>query len=188
MTEFNPYAAPEDDSIGRGPGEVTGDGVWREGKLLVMEKRAELPPRCVKCNAPATGKPLKRKLYWHAPGWYALVLLNLLFYAVVALLVRKTATIHVGLCDRHRGRRRMWIGIAWSMVIAAIAMPFALIPVGEDAVIAAVAATVILLLAAALTGLYGARVVHATKIDDIRAWVAGVCPAYLAELPGRASV
>ena len=185
MAEHNPYAAPQDDAPRGGPTAETGDGVWREGKLLVMDKRAELPPRCILCNAPATGKPLRRKLTWHAPAWYLLVLFNLLFYAIAAMLVRKTATIHVGLCDRHRGRRRMWIAIAWTTAIAAIALPFALIPWGDDAVFGAAGAAGLMLIAAALTGLYGARVVYAKKIDDVHAWVAGACPAYLAELPGK---
>lgn len=28
--------------------------VWREGDVLVCTAGANLPPRCVKCNAPAT--------------------------------------------------------------------------------------------------------------------------------------
>src|SRR4051794_32771399 len=45
--EFNPYSAPKVDAAAMRPGHGT---IWREGKLLVMSKGAELPARCVKCN------------------------------------------------------------------------------------------------------------------------------------------
>ncbi len=185
MADHNPYAPPEDDrrdSPRGGRWEDSGTGLWQDRGLLVVDNGAELPPRCIVCNAPSTGT-LRRKLSWHPAGWYLLVLFNLLVYAIVAMIIRKTATIHVGLCDRHRSRRRMWIAIAWTMAISAIAIPFALVPLGDDAVFGAAAVGMLVLIAAALIGLYGARVVYAKKMDAARAWVAGACSDYLADLP-----
>src|SRR5436309_2493776 len=73
--------------------------IWRSGPLLVMSQGARLPDRCVKCNAPANGQRLTRKLYWHSPYLYLLILLNLLIYALVAIFVRKKARVEIGLCD-----------------------------------------------------------------------------------------
>jgi len=49
-------------------------GVWRDNKTLVMTKDALLPDQCVKCNAPAHGFKLKRKLTWHHPALYLIIL------------------------------------------------------------------------------------------------------------------
>src|SRR5438045_334031 len=43
------------------------NGIWRDGKTLVMMKEAFLPDRCVKCNGPANGYRLRRRLSWHEP-------------------------------------------------------------------------------------------------------------------------
>lgn len=187
MADRNPYAPPEDDrreaadSGGRW-GDSEG-GLWQDRGLLVVDDGAELPPRCIRCNAPATGRPLRRKLIWHPAGWYLLVLFNLLLYAIVAMIVRKTATIHVGLCDRHRNRRGTWIVVASVLLAAAFVVPLCLIPLGGDAVFAAGLLILPLLLAAGLCGIFGARVVYAKKIDGGRAWVGGACPDYLSGLP-----
>lgn len=106
---------------GQGVGSA---GLWRDKRAVVLGARAELPDRCVKCNAPGEGRRLKRNLYWHPPAWYLLILVNLLVYAVAALAVRKRATIEVGLCEAHRIRRWMHIGIAWGFVISSVASFF----------------------------------------------------------------
>jgi len=184
MSDFNPYAAPETDEL-RGSIAAASDvaGPWRKGRVLVMAKTGELPPRCVACNAPAIGRPLKRSLTWHPAWWYLLLLINLLVYLVVALIIRKTAVIRVGLCDRHRGRRRMWIALAWSLVLLAIVVPVVMSSAGWNEPLMFVGLIPPLLLAAALIGIFGARVVYAKRIDDHHAWIGGVCPAYLAALP-----
>jgi hypothetical protein len=85
--------------------------MWREGKVLVMRKGGDLPHRCIECNEPSAA-PLRRyKLSWHSPWLYLLLLLALLLYAIVAAIVRKTAVVHVGLCELHQ-RRVVWGRIA----------------------------------------------------------------------------
>ncbi|NHZ34828.1 hypothetical protein [Massilia rubra] len=102
-TSPNPYSAPT----------ASFDGVQtglcrREGPILVASTAEHLPPRCVKCNAPATmDKP--RTFEWHHPGWYLLV--PLVVYAIVGRFVRKKATLVLGLCDRHR-RQRLHLSLA----------------------------------------------------------------------------
>ena len=126
MSAFNPYAPPAADTLdsGRQWGESDDrGGLWRERFLLVMDKTATLPvDRCIVCDAPATGPPLRRKLSWHSPWWYLIVLVNLLFYAIAAMIVRKTVAVRVGLCDLHRTRRRRWIALAWSLILVALGL------------------------------------------------------------------
>ena len=82
MSDVNPYAAPQGGSpFGANPNQpqwqapapAAEAGVWRDGRLLVMHKSAQLPDRCVKSNQPADGR-LLRKMYWHHP----LIFLSLL--------------------------------------------------------------------------------------------------------------
>src|SRR5947209_12297282 len=65
------------------------DGLWRDGKTLVVHKGASLPDRCIKCNEPAEGLSLNRKLVWHQPWLYLLIIPSIWIYAVVALIVRQ---------------------------------------------------------------------------------------------------
>ena len=109
----NPYAPPSAPRGGVGYG--TADGVWRDGKIIVMSHDASFPDRCVKCNQPAAGYRLKRKLTWHPSGWYALILINVLVYAIVASFVQKKALVHVGLCETHRKRRLWLIGLGLAL-------------------------------------------------------------------------
>ncbi|MDE2507130.1 MAG: hypothetical protein KGM43_07970 [Planctomycetota bacterium] len=57
----NPYAAPRA-AIGRHV-DLDND-VWRDGDILVMTPHAELPPRCVKCNAPACRERWEKQFTW----------------------------------------------------------------------------------------------------------------------------
>jgi len=185
MSDANPYAAPETDGL-IGPLVAqpdNGERLWRDGGLLVMEKTASLPDRCVVCNEPASGRSLRRKLFWHAPGWYLLVLFNLIVYAIVAIAIRKKADIHIGLCELHRARRRTWMAVAWLLVLAAVILPVLLAMISADAGVVGMVLILPLIIVAGLIGVYGTRVVHARRIDNTFAWIGGVSPEFLAVLP-----
>jgi hypothetical protein len=94
-----------------------------DGVGLVMARNLIGPDRCVKCNAPAEGYQLLRRLSWHHPALYVLILFpGLVIYALVALCVRKTAQVKVGLCPDHRAARRRNVAIAWSLCLLGLAM------------------------------------------------------------------
>ncbi len=192
MSDFNPYAPPAADSTDisdsgrRWGGADDGGGLWRERSLLVMDKTATLPvDRCIVCNAPTTGKPLRRKLSWHSPWWYLLVLFNLVVYAIAAMIVRRKVDLRVGLCDTHRSRRRWWIALAWSLVLAAIG----LLAIGlttrltDGTAASLIGLAVSGFLAGGIIGIYGVRVVTAKQIDDRYAWIGGVSSKLLDTLP-----
>lgn len=184
MTPFNPYAAPEADTdLVPAPVGDDGGGVWRDDRVLVMRKTAELPPRCIVCNAVATGRPLRRRLTWHNPWLYLLILANIIVYALVAMIVQQKATISVGLCDRHRSRRRRWIAAAWLLALAAFVLPFLLATIAPQVAFGGFVAILPLVLVAGLFGIYGGRVVYPRRIDGTYVWLGGVGPAFLDTLP-----
>ena len=161
---------------GTGPVDST---VAREKKTLVMGYDSELPPRCVKCNEPSA-RFLKRKLSWHPPGLYLLIFLGILIYAIVAMIVRKTATVEIGLCDRHLRRRRIAIGVAWLMLFVLIG-GFA-IGMGTDQGAFIGIGFVVALIGWIICGIISSGV-SAARIDKEYIWLRGVCRDYLDELP-----
>lgn len=178
----NPFAPPESDvyPMASLPGAVGHDGQFRDGKKLVHTIGAQFPDRCVKCNQPIGPERLERVVYWHHPAVYAALLLNVIVYAVIAMIVRKKATVHVGLCERHLASRRVAIIVGWAGSAAGLGAMFGGIAV-ELPVLMGLG--IVGFLVALFWGLIGARVVYATKIDALYLHLAGVSKEYLAELP-----
>jgi hypothetical protein len=97
----NPYSPPESNIEA-----VERDKCWREStSTLYISVGSELPLRCVKCNGQVNQPPKQKTFYWHASGWYLLILFNLILYAIVALFIRKKIRLSPGLCDLHKKRR-----------------------------------------------------------------------------------
>jgi hypothetical protein len=185
MPEENPYRSPTPTApvIDSGFATAVSQGVWRDGKLLMMTKTATLPPRCTRCNAPTEDR-LKRKLSWHAPGWYLLLPASVLIYVIVALIIRETATIEVGYCAVHRRKRRRAIAIGWlvalaGLVLALVATNF---PRSEPLL---VVIGILMMLVGLIYGVVGSQVVSPKRIDKRFVWLKQVSPDYLAELPVR---
>jgi hypothetical protein len=155
------------------------DTIWRNDKTLVMMKQALLPNRCVKCNAFAE-EQLHRKLTWHHPALYLLVLVSILIYAIVAMCVRKTASINVGLCEDHLSTRRRNLLITWALGFASIAS-FVAAGFLEDGTFVLVG--IALLFTCAIYGIVTLRVVVPSKIDDYFVWLKGVDTNYLQQFP-----
>lgn len=106
----NPYAPPKSD-VSVKTATVENGRVFRKKKTIYLLDGAELPPRCIKCNAPAEQPIKERTLHWHHPAWYLLILFNIIIYAVAAVLVRKKIQLHIGLCAEHARQRTrdIWI-------------------------------------------------------------------------------
>ena len=104
----------------------------------------------------------------------------LLIYLIVALIVRKAATVEMGLCDEHQAKRRRNLLITWSLVLIGIA-GFVVAIMLEDGIylLAGFAA----LIAAMIYGIVAVRIVAPSKIDDRFVWLRGVNKDYLNELP-----
>jgi hypothetical protein len=153
--------------------------IWRNKSLLVMTKEAPLPGRCIKCNT-YTDETLKRKLTWHHPALYLLIFISILIYVVVALVVRKTATVNIGFCPEHLAARRKNVAITWGLGVLTI-LSFVVGAMLEDFTF--VFAAMALILATAIYGIVTLRVVVPTKIDEHFVWLKGVNADYLQEFP-----
>lgn len=183
---LNPYASPQ---IGGGnfvPQQAGLEGLWREGNLLVMHKAAPLPPICVKSGEAAT-QWLKRKLVWHPPWIFALILLHVFLYAIVALILQKRATIHIGLTDEWFARRRTRMLMATGICLSGILVGVAGIAMknrepNSDYLMLLLPA-MILLLGGLIYGLIASRLVSAQRITDQYIWLKGVHPSFLDRLP-----
>ena len=159
---------------------MPGSGVWRDKSKLVVSVGAQLPDRCVKCNAPAHGVKLKRKLTWHHPAIFILILVATLIYLIVAMIVRKTATVELGLCEEHMAKRRRNVFITWLLILLGVAGFIMAIIVADNTFLLA---GIILILAGIIYALVALRIVTPARIDDKFAWLKGVNKDYLDELP-----
>ena len=155
------------------------DSVWRKNSVLIMTRQALLPDRCIKCNEPAQRK-LKRNLSWHHPALYLVIFGGALFYVLLALILRKTATIEVGLCENHSALRTRDIMITWALGLLSVGS-FFLAAQLEDLTFAGTG--VLLILSTAIYGIVRVRVVTPTKIDENLIWLKGFDRNYLADFP-----
>ena len=120
----NPYAAPK---AALEVAHAEDQSLWRSGKILVCRRDAVFPARCIKCNAPAQAPPVRYKFSWHHSAWYLLVFLYLVVYLLAALIVRKRAELHVGLCARHARRRLLAQVVTWGGFATVMAMVYLII-------------------------------------------------------------
>jgi len=163
------------EGVGRAAGVA-----WRSGNLLVVAREAVLPDRCVKCNAPAQGQKLRRKLSWHTPWIYALIILGLLFYIIAAVITSKRARIDIGLCREHFAARKRDVLIGWLSFALSIAL-FVAAAYFESGWIALAGAGVFF--GGIIYAVVRTPIVSPKRIDDHYAWLKGASPAYIAELP-----
>lgn len=174
----NPYA-PSRASLAGGNVRPT-DGVWREDKVVVLARDHELPDRCVKCNEPADEPTKTRKVYWHHPGYYVLLLINVILYVIVALFARKTVDVNPGLCARHKQKRSNGIWLGWGGLVGGfIAMSWAFQNHRPGLGLLLLFAT----LGCVIAGLIMSRIVYAKRIDDRYVLLKGCGPAFLEGLP-----
>ena len=180
----NPYKPPQVADAIIDAAVVESHGLWRKANMLVMHKSVELPNRCVKSNAPAKGR-LKRNLSWHHPAIFLSILISLLIYIILALILRKTANIYIGLSDEWFTRRRRAIIVGWFTALSGIAMSaIGIASVGRNEVLGwLILVGVLLFFFGLIWGLVRARMVSPARISDEYVWLKGVHPDFLANLP-----
>jgi hypothetical protein len=181
MDERNPYAPSRASLAGAAATPAAGSGgAWRDGNVLVLSPDASLPHRCVKCNEPAEEPTKSRKVYWHSSWIYLLFLVNILIYAIVALIVRRKAVIAPGLCAAHKTRRRIGMGIAWALLLAG----FALIGFGmKGKNPGAVFGGFLVILLAVIVSTTVTRILRANRIDARYVRLKGCGTAFLDSMP-----
>jgi hypothetical protein len=154
--------------------------VWRDGKLLVFDSWAELPDRCLRCNAPAEGNKIKKTFRLSRPGLDLLALVAPLFGIVLFLIPAPTAKVRLCFCRDHMNRLRLMMVGNWGVLVlglafiiwGAAAQSGALALIGSGLVIAS-----------GTIGTMAGRYASVRRIDGNYVWLAGVSKAYLSELP-----
>ena len=179
MTTTNRYAPPK--AVLRDHDGVDTE-MWREGKVLAMRKGSQFPHRCIKCNEPAVAPGRRQKLTWHPPGWYLLILLAVLLYVIVAMIVRKKATVEIGLCERHQKRVLWGRIIGWGGFALMLALGFCAATQESNAFGVAL---MLLVLPWLIATIALNRLVIPHRIDDRYVRLKGCGPAFLAALPDR---
>ena len=112
-------------------------------------------------------------------------LCGIIAYVAIALLVRKTIDIEIGLCQQVVNRRRRIITGALMAALAGAVLTTVGFIVGQErgwGIWLAIAG-IVTILAAAVVGAFKAQVVHAVRITDDYAWIAGAHPDFLEALP-----
>ncbi len=176
-SQFQPMTAPTSPDFQ--------NAIYQDGRVLILHRLAVLPDRCVKSNEP-TQERLKRSLYWHHPLIYLVLLINIIIYAIVATVVRKTAIVYIPLAKKYKRARLRNMLIAWSLVLAGfvcLVLGAAFSSPQNQYMVFLFALCPILILTGALWGLFGCRVVYAKKIDDHFIWLAGVSSEFREQFP-----
>jgi hypothetical protein len=160
---------------------------YRKGNRLVVPKGAALPSYCVKCGQPVIGEPFKKTFFWHNPWLFLLVLVNILVYAIVAMILRKRFDLAVPLCPEHLQSRKNLLIATWVLGLGFIPggiLVGALISDTDTAVALGFLTAFLLLIAAFVTGGMSA-VLRPREITDFSATFSGACEQFLAMLPSR---
>lgn len=152
----------------------------RKGKDLYVPRSASLPATCVKCGATAT-TPWRKKFYWHHPALLFLVLLNILIYAIVAMIVRKQMELNVPLCEGHHADRKRYKLIATLMLVLFIPVGVVLGMYFSEAM-GWITGTVMFLVSMVFYIMMGLGFAP-KKIDEAGGIFRGACAAFLNQLP-----
>jgi hypothetical protein len=156
-------------------------GIWRDGNELVFHESAQLPDRCLKCNAPAAGLRLKKKLKWVDPKWQ---LLGLVPYLLIANLYGKHVRVSIGYCQLHLERRRTWMKA--SAVACVLGVLLLLAAMGEQSsrlALAELAGVAIMLTIFGVSSNVARAYIRLKKIQDNCVWLGSVDEDYLSEFP-----
>lgn len=163
-------------------------GAWKDGDLIAATRVVALPHVCVKCGQPAAER-LKKTYYWHEPWIYLLILASPIIYIIVAMILRKTATCDMGLCEHHASRRRTVLWTFWLLCLLggiSFVGGIALASSGrsnEDLGVAMLLIGFFSALIFAIVALVCGKTLKPTRIDDRFAWLKGAHPQMLATLP-----
>jgi hypothetical protein len=183
MANVNPYAPSRASLTATDRASAIDDNsVWRDGNVLITLVDSEMPHRCVKCNEPADEPTKKRRVYWHHSALYLLVI-SPLIYAIVALVVRKKASVSAGLCTVHKNRRRNALIFGWTGTIVGLLFLGHGSGSGSPTAGAQMLVGILAILVSIIVGMIFARVVYAKKIDKTYVRLKGCGVAFLDSLP-----
>ena len=138
------------------------DGLWRRKGRLIMARGADLPDRCIKCNAPAKGFRVRGSmLYFTGTPPNRIVWM-------------------AGLCEQHRKRRHRGWRIFWSGAGLALLFVIGAIALGGEWLI------LLSILSFFGVGLVGAVLTSTLRVEKVtreNVWLLGCGNEFLDSLP-----
>ena len=153
-------------------------GVWRDGSLLVMQKGATLPRRCLKCNAPGNGQWVTRTL---RQADSKMIFLRFIPYVRLIYWIWRAASqsveVSFELCHDHYSRVNVLTTAGNLMRLAGLVL--LLYGLYAESLIWIPG----LFMGVIGTGISTLPIVKAKRLDDYYVWMSGVDPGYLASLP-----
>jgi hypothetical protein len=154
------------------------------GSSVIVPKTFEFPQVCLFTGATENLVKVRKQLAWHHPAVFLAILPGLLIYVILALILRKTATIEFYMSRQERTRRRWWHLANWGVFLMTFV---SLIAAGGYEINWAIYLAPVFFVATFVIYLLKVRLLYAKKIDDSRATVGGISPMVFSQLvPGNA--
>jgi hypothetical protein len=156
-------------------------GAFRDGMLVAIKDGGVLPERCVKCNAPASGQPIRWTFVDSDVGGMP----TSTFSAIRHFNSRRTATVRISLCKWHRHFRSLvlWgspVLMAFSVAVGVYANVAYPKPIPEFLV----GMTIALFMAGILPLLvFASRPYFNAHVHEGQVWIIGAGTEFLESLP-----
>ncbi|NLS91402.1 MAG: hypothetical protein GXX96_04355 [Planctomycetaceae bacterium] len=102
--------------------ETGTDGLWRDGKLLVMRNQSpRFPQRCIKTNLPYAGPPTRLKLTWLENETLWVLLVGAIGRAAVMATDGKKIWVDLPISHAWLAKRRRSAIVGWGLLLGGIA-------------------------------------------------------------------
>ena len=158
-----------------------GSRVWRDGKLLVFDCSGELPDRCLRCNGPAQGNAVERKLKSYGRTTISPWSLATFFLGVIVINERiTTARVRLRFCSQHARLLRAYAIGKWACLALGLAGIF-WAAFEASGLIALLGLSLIVL--GATCGTLAGSYISLKRAEGHYIWLGGVSKAYLSRLP-----
>ena len=162
-------------------------GIWNDHGRLLMHRQAKLPARCIQCNQPPHGPPIRLTVTWYSPWLYFLLLLTLPgLIALMAFMIfgQWKETLNLCFCKRHRRQRAFHLATVWGLVgISFLAFLISPYVSNDDFQPILIVTAITLLFIAPMYGFFTCRVLRPTKMNAEYIWLKGAAPDLVAEFP-----
>jgi hypothetical protein len=167
MNQPSPDSPPREEALAPHGGEAMSNAFRRGSLVVVPVVGGVLPDRCVVCNAPAGGFRHHKTFRWQHVK-------DPKFIGVAVLLPYedRSARVALGLCARHRARRRSGFVLGGVGLLLGLAVLVLGITSNSPEGMLAVSAGAVMMLIALTAGFFMARVATQYRIDDQYLWLA----------------
>lgn len=167
------------------PRQMTGNGIFRNGKEVVVHQNSMMHDSCVKCGEHiqsynGVGGFARQKYRWHNPLVY-IALISPLIYVILSLVLSKRMTVDIPLCHKHLEDRKTTGSYLLGAGILSVFAIFFFSSLGYGGF-------AFLLFLAAIIGLplayeYAYKPLQASKIENDYIYLKGASEEYLRNLP-----